>query len=235
VITDYHSHIVPGIDDGSESVDMSIRMIKMMKRQGVERVVATPHFYAHRERDGIAGYLKKRNDAYYSLMAADPAIDNIPLGAEVAIEKGISELDGIEQLAITGTNLILLELPYAPYSDWMGEEVYNISCTYNLMPIIAHIHRYSTWYKKSDIEKMLAFDAIFQFNAEAFERFDSRRFVSKVIGKGVPYVFGSDAHNLSERKPNFESIIKREKPGSDLIAKSDIILEQYAIEKQPLF
>ena len=103
------------------------------------------------------------------------------------------------------------------------------------MPIIAHIHRYSTWYKKSDIEKMLAFDAIFQFNAEAFERFDSRRFVSKVIGKGVPYVFGSDAHNLSERKPNFDSIIKREKPGSDLIAKSDIILEQYSLEKEPLF
>ena len=235
MITDYHSHIVPGIDDGSESVEMSLRMIKMMKRQGVERVVATPHFYAHRESEGVAGYIARRNEAYYSLISADPAIKDIPLGCEVAIEKGISELEGIEQLAISGTNLILLELPYAPYADWMGEEVYNISCTYDLMPIIAHIHRYSTWYNKHDIEKMLAFDAIFQFNAEAFESMSARRFVSKVIAKGVPYCFGSDAHNLSERKPNFESIIRREKPGSDLIAKSDIILEQYSKDAAPLF
>ena len=235
MITDYHSHIVPDIDDGSESVEMSLNMIKMMKRQGIERIVATPHFYAHRQHHGVEGYIKKRNDAFYSLLAADPAIKNIHLGAEVAIEKGISELEGIENLAISGTNLILLELPYAPYSDWMGEEVYNIACQYDLMPIIAHIHRYSTWYSKSNIETMLGFDAIFQFNAEAFEHFESRRFVSKVINKGVPFCFGTDAHNLSERKPNFDSIIKKEKPGSGWISQSDSILDEYTLEKEPLF
>lgn len=235
MITDYHSHIVPGIDDGSESIEMSLKMIKMMKRQGVERVVATPHFYAHREPKGVEAYIQKRNDAFYSLMAADPAIKDIRLGAEIAIEKGISELEGIENLAISGTRLILLELPYAPYSDWMGEEVYNISCQFDLMPIIAHIHRYSTWYSKSDIETMLGFDAIFQFNAEAFEHFDSRRFVSKVINKGVPYCFGTDAHNLSERKPNFESIIKKVKNGSNWIENSNSLLDEYSLENASLF
>lgn len=50
MLTDYHCHILPKMDDGSESVEMSIKMLEMMKLQGVDRIIATPHFYAHRER-----------------------------------------------------------------------------------------------------------------------------------------------------------------------------------------
>ena len=172
---------------------------------------------------------------YYSLLAQAPAVKDIRIGAEIAIEKGVSELEGIEQLAISGTNLILMELPYAPYADWMGEEVYNLSCTYDLMPIIAHLNRYTEWYSKSDIEKVLSLDAVFQFNAEAFEHFDSRRFVSKLIKSGIPYCLGTDTHDLSDRKPNFDSITKKEKPGSGLVDKSDRIMDKYALKKEPLF
>lgn len=50
MLTDYHCHILPKMDDGSESVEMSIKMLEMMKLQGVDRIIATPHFYAHREK-----------------------------------------------------------------------------------------------------------------------------------------------------------------------------------------
>lgn len=235
MVTDYHSHIIPGVDDGSKNMEMSLGMIKQLKRQGVERIAATPHFYSHREPGGVNAYLDRRNEAYYSLLAQAPAVKDIRIGAEIAIEKGVSELEGIEQLAISGTNLILMELPYAPYADWMGEEVYNLSCTYDLMPIIAHLNRYTEWYSKSDFEKVLSFDAVFQFNAEAFEHFDSRRFVSKLIKSGIPYCLGTDTHDLSDRKPNFDSITKKEKPGSGLVDKSDRIMDKYALKKEPLF
>ena len=42
---DIHSHVLPGIDDGSKSVDMSLAMLKESYKQGVDTVVATPHFY----------------------------------------------------------------------------------------------------------------------------------------------------------------------------------------------
>ncbi len=235
LVTDHHSHIIPGIDDGSRNMEMSLGMIKQLKRQGIERIAATPHFYSHREPGGISAYLDRRNEAYYSLLAQAPAIKDIRIGSEVAIEKGISELDGIEQLAISGTNLILMELPYAPYADWMGEEIYNLYCTYDLMPIIAHLDRYTEWYGKNDIEKVLSLDAVFQFNAEAFDHFETRRFVSKLIKKGISYCFGTDTHNLSDRKPNFDSITRREKPGSGLIEKSDSIMDEFALSEKPLF
>ena len=50
MLTDHHCHILPNIDDGSDSVDTSLQMIKMMKEQGVDRIVSTSHFYAHREK-----------------------------------------------------------------------------------------------------------------------------------------------------------------------------------------
>uniref|UniRef100_UPI003459C1F4 CpsB/CapC family capsule biosynthesis tyrosine phosphatase n=1 Tax=uncultured Ruminococcus sp. TaxID=165186 RepID=UPI003459C1F4 len=63
LLTEYHCHILPGIDDGSDSVETSLQMIKMMKKQGVQRICATPHFYAHREKS-VAEYLKKRQAAF---------------------------------------------------------------------------------------------------------------------------------------------------------------------------
>ena len=46
MIVDFHSHVLPGIDDGSRSVEESLVMLKRMQDQGIAAVVATPHFYA---------------------------------------------------------------------------------------------------------------------------------------------------------------------------------------------
>ena len=112
--TDYHSHILPNIDDGSDSIKTSLKMIKMMKQQGIGIIVATPHFYMHREAS-LDSYLVKRQNAYEKLMASDPAVKDIHIGAEVAIEKGISVLGELEKLCISGTRLILLEPPFTQY------------------------------------------------------------------------------------------------------------------------
>lgn len=113
MMTDCHSHILPEMDDGSDSIEMSCSMLELLRQQGVERSIATPHFYRHREKS-VAAYLEKRQRQFAKLKAANPAVQNIFLGAEVAIEKGLSDTPDIEKLAIQGTDLILLELPYAP-------------------------------------------------------------------------------------------------------------------------
>lgn len=45
-VIDFHSHILPGIDDGSRNVETSIGMLRMCKEHGVDTMIATPHFYA---------------------------------------------------------------------------------------------------------------------------------------------------------------------------------------------
>ena len=53
---DFHSHILPGIDDGSKNTQMSLAMIEEEKKQGVHTIVATPHFYA--DEDSVERFLK---------------------------------------------------------------------------------------------------------------------------------------------------------------------------------
>ena len=222
MLTDHHCHILPNIDDGSDSVDTSLQMIKMMKEQGVDRIVSTSHFYAHREKS-VDSFIEKRQRAYEELVKADPSNSGIILGAEVAVEHGISKLEGIDKLCITGTKYILLEFQYAKFSHWMLEEVNDIACEYGLTPILAHIHRYLEYYSKSELEEVLRTDAVLQFNNEAFESFKEKHFVKSLIKDGYPYIFGSDSHNLSSRKPNWDVLQKKAK--ADIIDGAEDIFE----------
>ena len=222
MLTEHHCHILPQIDDGSNSVEMSLEMIKMMRSQGVERIIATPHFYAHRERNDIKAYLAKRQTAYDKIVQADNSNSDIMLGAEVAIEHGLHSIPDIDKLRLADTNYILLELPYAGFQRWYLDEITDISYEYGFTPIIAHIHRYLDYYSKSEYEEVLKLDAIFQINNEAFGNFKEKRFVKKLIKEGYPYLFGSDAHNLTDRKPNWDLLQKKVK--TNVIGSAEVIL-----------
>lgn len=222
MLIEHHCHILPHIDDGSESVEMSLEMIKLMRSQGVERIIATPHFYAHREHKDIKAYLAKRQAAYDEIVQADNSNSDIMLGAEVAIEHGLHSIPDIDKLRLADTNYILLELPYAGFQRWYLDEITDISYEYGFTPIIAHIHRYLDYYSKSEYEEVLKLDAVFQINNEAFGNFKERRFVKSLIKEGYPYLFGSDAHNLSDRKPNWDLLQKKVK--AEVIDGAEVIL-----------
>ena len=224
-MTEYHCHILPGIDDGAKDVETSLAMIEMMKAQGVERIVATSHFYAHREKS-VAEFLKKRQAAFDKIRDK-AAVKEIYLGAEVAIENGISELADIEKLAVEGTRMILLELPYRAYSKWMSEEIYNIGAEFNLKVMLAHVHRYLEYYSKDELEAILSTKAVMQINNEAFAGWREKKIVKRIIADEKRFAFGSDAHNLDDRKPNWDLLKKKVKP--DVIELSDGILDRYML------
>ena len=224
MLTDCHCHILPGIDDGSKNAEMSLNMIALQHQQGVERIIATPHFYAHREKS-IAHYLEKRQAAYEEMIAGNPAVTDIRLGAEVAIEHGLSQIAGIEKLAFQGTKLFLFEFPYSRFDQRYIEEIYNICNDYGFIPVIAHVHRCLQYYTKAEMTKVLEIDGIFQVNNEAFGNFRERSFCKKLLKDGYPVIFGSDAHNLDSRKPNFDLLLKKAK--EEWLKDAEEILERY--------
>ena len=63
MLTEYHCHVLPGLDDGSNSLGTSLAMLEMMKEQGVKRVIFTPHFYCHEE-ESVESFLEKRQAAF---------------------------------------------------------------------------------------------------------------------------------------------------------------------------
>ena len=206
MLTDHHCHILPGMDDGAPDTDTSLSMIEIMREQGVERIIATPHFYAHEERS-LSEYLIRREIAYESI-AEQAAVQDILLGAEVAVEHGISKLHGIDCLAIEDTGAILLELPFRDYEDWMSEEINAIASGYGLTVILAHIHRYKEYYSPENFEKLLKTDAVFQFNNEAFLCDEDSGLIKQLLGSGKRIVLGSDAHNTGNRRPNWDMILE---------------------------
>lgn len=232
MLIDYHCHILPNIDDGSRSVEMSVGMLDMLHTQGVTKHIATPHFYSHK--NTIESFLNDRQKAYEKVVQATTNLDML-LGAEVTIEKGISEVDNLDRLCIQGTNLLLLELPYIPFEPWILDEVYNVTYQYDVQPMIAHINRYYPWYPKKDMAKVLSNGQyIFQINNDAFEDRKMTKFVLNLIKDGYTLTFGSDTHNLSERKPNFDvmkKVLSYKLKGAfqPLVERSNSVLEKYAI------
>ncbi len=226
MITDYHSHILPGVDDGAKSFDESIEMLKLLAEQGVERQFATPHFYCHREKS-VNDFLDKCKVAFRKIQNQE-YIKKIKLGAEVSLEIGISECENIDKLAVKGTRLILLEPSYFGFYDTMIEDIYNISSDYDLKPVIAHIHRYVGLYTKEQLQKLLNLNAVFQINADAFLNRKEKKLANEIIKSGKEFVFGTDSHNINTRKPNFD-LLHKELKKSDILEKSNSIYEKYKI------
>ena len=228
MLTDYHCHILPGIDDGAYDVDTSLAMIETMKERGVERIIATPHFYAHEERS-LTEYLIRREIAYESI-ADFAAVQNIMLGAEIAIEHGISKIHGIDRLAIEDTGNILLELPFRDLEDWMLEEIDAITSEYGLTVILAHVHRYPEYYSAENMERLLKTDAVFQFNNEAFLVERDKALLKQLIDDKKRIVFGSDAHNMGARHPNWDMILEECDPEILEASNNFIAAEDNSIE-----
>lgn len=111
---DFHTHILPGIDDGSRSADESIQMLRAMPE--VTHVVATPHFYAWENTP--ERFLRRRTAAWEQLRERlDDTAPDIRLGAEVCYFEGICRSDELHSLCIEGTNVLLLEMPFEKWSS----------------------------------------------------------------------------------------------------------------------
>ena len=109
-VIDFHTHVLPAVDDGSKSVEQSIEMLASLAEQSANTVVATPHFYANDE--SVEDFLEKRNRAYEILKSHGRFEQNIILGAEVRYYDGISHLQDLKKLRIEGTKLLLIEMPF---------------------------------------------------------------------------------------------------------------------------
>lgn len=222
-ITDFHSHILPGIDDGSASVEESIAMLGMEAEQGIRRVVATPHFYAGY--DSPERFLKSRDQAETLLrtaMARHGEMPEILIGAEVYFFCGMSESDLLPQLTIRGKSCILIEMPPAPWPENFFRELENIYERRGITPIIAHIDRYIGPFRTYGIPQRLAqLPVQVQANGSFFLERGTSAMAMRMLKAGQIQLLGSDCHNITTRKPNLSAALDRiqRKLGPDAIAE----------------
>ncbi|MCR5150183.1 MAG: capsular polysaccharide biosynthesis protein [Clostridiales bacterium] len=201
-MTDFHTHILPALDDGSRNCEESAQMLKELYRQGVTVAVATPHFYPMST--GPDRFFQKREESFSALknfIISNDSIPSIRLGAEVSYFDGIADCGFLEKFIIEGTNLILIEMPFCRWSPRMVDEIYEIKKNRGLTPLIAHIDRYLSFNSNAfyifDPDKVLV-----QVNASACVKPFLRIKTLKMIKEGRIHALGSDCHNMTDRAPN---------------------------------
>lgn len=201
---DFHSHILPGIDDGAKDAEMSVAMLKNAARDGIDTVVSTSHIYIDEESD-IDKFIERRSYAYDVLVKAmredGGEFPDIRLGCEVHLKPHISNYDSIKKLAIEGTDYILLEMPYSGWSQAHYEAIYDISVM-KLKPVMAHIERFL--HHKADFHHIKSVGPLFQVNADSFLHKPLRKSLLELYYNGYIHLLGSDMHNLDDRKNNLK-------------------------------
>ena len=201
---DWHSHILPEMDDGSQSVHESESMLESLKSQGATCVIATPHFLANEE--SVEDFLMRRRASYEMLMRnRDCGQLRVICGAEVKYYPGIAKMKDLEKLAIENTKFLLLEMPMTRWTEYTVKELIELAGVRGLTIIMAHIERYLNLQAKGTIERLYENGLLMQVNASFFERIGSRRKALRMLGSGMIHFIGSDCHNMTTRPPRLDS------------------------------
>ncbi len=193
---DIHSHILPCVDDGSESLAVSIEMLKKAVSDGVTGVVFTPHL-----RLGFnlsPSELQEQFDAFCAVVNKEGINVDLYLGQEIYIEHSWKKLfnsNGFVTMA--GTKYVLIEFSYTERQDY-SEIVYEL-VTMGYKPIVAHVERYSS-ITLEDVMEMRAEGGLIQINAESLVGMDKRsrshlKYVKKLFKYGLVDFVASDVHS----------------------------------------
>lgn len=220
-LIDFHSHILPRIDDGSDSVETSIAMLRMEAEQGITHVVATPHFYPHR--DQPEQFLARRNRAEEALrreMAKYSDLPQLIMGAEVYFFPGMSHSDALPLLTLGEKECIMIEMPQSVWTEAMYRELSQVHDHLDLTPVIAHVDRYLSTLRNPWLMKRLeAMPVVVQANASFLLSRRTAGQALRMIKRRQIHLLGSDCHNLQDRSPNLGPAVQliRDRAGQQYV------------------
>ncbi len=187
---DFHAHILPRCDHGSDGLETSLRQLKLAREAGVDLICATSHFYGHRT--SVERFLEKRQRCYEELMAHAP--ENGPrvlLGAEVLAFEGIDRLPDLKELRLQGTKVLLLEMPFTRWSEGLLDSVEAISDDEDFQIVLAHVVRYD----RKAVEQLFRLNRVKgQVNADNLKQRFGMRHLREWTREGLIVAVGSDIH-----------------------------------------
>ncbi len=208
---DFHSHILPEMDDGADSLHESLAMLRRSFIQGVDVMVSTSHFYADEEYP--QHFLQRRQEAFQRLqdaMLMSPHVyPEIVLGAEVLYFPGISDAEEMGKMMIGDSQCILIEPPMARWSKEMLNEIVQLGENFGCRPVIAHVDRFMQHLRDNTlIDRVRERDLLVQVNAEYFLNPRTVKFAVKHLKENNIQLLGSDCHNVTSRPPNLGKVRK---------------------------
>lgn len=209
---DFHSHVLPRMDDGSDSLETTYQLLTLLSDQGITTVCATSHYY--RRRESIDHYLNRRAAAYRALAPQwRSSFPKLLPGAEVAFFTGIAEEAHLDRLCYGATKTLLLEMPFTDWSASVEDEVMHLALDRDFHIVLAHPERYTD--SGENLRTLGRFSQAgigFQVNADTLLHWSTRKTGLSLLEMTAHPVLGSDSHNLTSRAPHI-------KQARDILAK----------------
>lgn len=199
---DLHSHILPELDDGSKSLDMSLEIIRRLSKQNVKNLCFTPHFYTNEE--SLESFLAKRDMSVNKLIPNLPEDINYCVGAEVYVTDFLFNNSDLSKICYGNSKYILCEFSFGcHFQTQTMNQFYKLQSTYGLKPVLTHIERYYNLMDNEGlIEDLVEDGIIIQSNVGAFKGFSQKRKLLKYIKRGYISVLGTDCHSLTRGNPD---------------------------------
>lgn len=199
---DIHSHILAGLDDGAETMDITKQMLETAVRDQITGIIATPHAY-HPNFKTDLNAVKKQLEATNNWIADQGLPIKVYSGQECRLsEKLPDRLERGEALTLADSQYVLLELPSSGVPAYTVPIIQQL-ITNNYVPIIAHPERNQGIMEKPDrLRKLLLHGALAQVTAGSVSgNFGKaiQRTAMDLIDANLIHVYGSDIHNLTTR------------------------------------
>ena len=231
---DFHSHILPGIDDGSRNLEQSIYMVNEAKNVGFTKIISTSHYMENY-------YECNEQERKRLLKEVQDSVDGIELylGNEIYITNNMIDLlKNGQASSINNTRYVLFEFPLINTKPMNDKEVIYRLIENGYIPIIAHPERYMPFIKKpSLINDFIKEGYLFQLNTGSIVG-DFGKEVKKLalnyLGNGVYYICGSDAHSDGKRNTHISEdcleILSNYK--DEFIKNGQLILEDKEVKRK---
>lgn len=215
---DMHSHLIPAIDDGSQSLEDSLEMIRGFANLGYQKLITTPHvmsdFYKN-DPDSILGGLEKLN----SFLNEKGMAIKIEAAAEYYLDEQLQDLVEAEKLLTFGDNHVLFEMPFIAEPPNLKQLIFEMQ-TRGYKPILAHPERYGFWYK--DFERYVELhDQGVQLQLNMLSLIghyspQTQKIAERLIDEELISFLGSDCHNThhlelieqARRMPYFHKLME---------------------------
>jgi protein-tyrosine phosphatase len=200
-VMDFHNHILPGIDDGSQSLEESLEMLDMYAVLGIEQVMASPHIY----RDLYPNTAKSINNSYslFEEASKNHQVSLIGYAAEYMIDEFfLSDVSSQKKLIKCFSDYILVEIPFFGSIEILNQALFALQ-TKGYIPILAHPERYNSLKTIEEVKKIKRKGAMLQLNALSIVGFYGKETQKKArlwLTNGLYDFVCTDAHNVNQLK-----------------------------------
>jgi tyrosine-protein phosphatase YwqE len=225
---DMHSHLIPGIDDGSRNMDETIAMLAKFESFGYKKVITTPHimgdFYKNTPEIILGGLEDVRSTAKQLGLKIE-----IEAAAEYYFDESLMDrLKRKEKLLTFGDNQLLFEFSMMSKPDQIEELLFEM-LTQNYKPILAHFERYTFFFGSVDKAVEWRSKGIdIQLNLNSLTGHygpDVKKQAERLVDSGAIDFVASDCHRMDhlmimERNlqiPYFHKVLKLDLKNAELI------------------